>query len=506
MSEFWSQAEEALRDTLVKKAEGDAFDRMATHHQFPWVKAISEGAWRGALAGMVYDARDTFPVFFATLTKALSDFIENFTDCKFVPAFPSGLLRESGWPTEYVNRYIRIGSTIYYSTGVIPGDILLLSPYTTSYWTKADFVVTEPVEIPLVEVLPFLVWEPSVGPTYPGWNEQTYSGGVNNTVQVEVWPHLAFFPETYLQEPTEYLTADPGVCPIDGGDVCTPESMPNGGYLLETDIEDLEEDYTVAYPVYLGDGDVAPSLRAQFDRLLIAGNWLDMYATSRAWANPVPFSIYYESPEGADNFSEATTNLAARVVFAGAAVPVCTIIAWVANSSAVSISIGDASDNQPSLTLTSAGETISYVTDDAGTTSAESSAIAYPTTTFPDRWVQMVSVCDGAAVTAYADGVSDGSGPQSITGTYVAADDVVISVTGKFRNILIFARALSALEVKALFNAKEKHDVRTPATGWPGEVPAILWAGPAVDGAVPNLGYAGVCGLALNGMVACRED
>ena len=501
---FWSQSEEALRDTLVKKAEGPAFDRIATHHGFNWVKAISEGAWRGALAGMVYDARDTFPVFFATLTKALSDFIEVFDDCYFTPTSSTAIFRPSGWDPNYINRYIRINGVVYYSVGRVPGDMLLLSSYATSYWAKPAFSVDEVTPITAVEVLPFLVWEPSVGPTYPGWNEQTYSGGINNTVQVEVWPHLAFFPETYLQEPTEYLTADPGVCPIDGGDVCTPESMPNGGYLLETDIEDLEEDYTVAYPVYLGDGDVAPSLRAQFDRLLIAGNWLDMYATNRVWNAANRVSAYYESPGGVDDTLIASTNVAARLIFPGSVIADFTILMWVQQLTSDGINFFQVGASDAFQALCSGRAEQDFEVTDGGSTVASGFSLFQDT----DVWQHAAYACASSVVTPYSNGVA-GTG-DTVSGTFSAQSLFQVLPSneqpGRVRNIVVFARALSAIEIAAVFSAKEHHDIRNPAAGWPGEVPAILWQGQAVDGAVPNLGYAGLCSLVLSGMVASLED
>jgi len=43
------------------------------------------------------------------------------------------------------------------------------------------------------------------------------------------------------------------------------------------------DDPAVAYPVYLYDGGVSADLERLFDRLLPAGNWVDLYATERSW-------------------------------------------------------------------------------------------------------------------------------------------------------------------------------------------------------------------------------
>lgn len=276
MTSAWSQAEEAFRDTLVHKAEGYWFSKIADLHGFSRPKSIAEAAWRGALIEVAYGPRDTFPVVFKALSKALAAYIEVFDDCSYVVG--NAISRAAGWHEAYINRYIRIGDTIYFSTNV-DGTELELSPYATSYWSAASFGSTDAID--KVEVLPFMVWERAPGPPYGGSEEEEFYHGSTNTVEVEVWPHLAFVPETWLQSPTEYLTASQGTCPVDGGDVCTPDDMPNGGYLLDTDVDDLEEDWEVAYPVYLADDTAAPELANQFDRLLPAGNHIDMYATYR---------------------------------------------------------------------------------------------------------------------------------------------------------------------------------------------------------------------------------
>lgn len=293
----WSQSEEALRDTLVHKAEGDAFERIARFYGFTWPKFIAEGAWRGGLKTVAYNARDTFPVVFEALTQCLAGYIETFDDCYYPVGFLTGISRAGGWSEAYIGRYVRIGTTIYYSTG-ISGLKLLLSPYTTSYWTGINNTlnIVAQSSIDLVEVLPFVVYERGNGPSYvdpnlngdegDSWQGQTYSWFLNNTLEIEVWPHIASIPESYLLEPEDYALASEGVCPgVDGGNpgVCTPSTMPNGGYLLEDDTEDMGVDIADAYPIYLYDGEVSRELEFQFDRLLPAGNHVLMRATERSW-------------------------------------------------------------------------------------------------------------------------------------------------------------------------------------------------------------------------------
>lgn len=291
MEALWSQSEEALRDTLVHKAERGAFNRIAAHYGFDRLQSISEAAWRGGLTTVAYNARDIFPVVFEALYYVLSDFIEH-TTVTINPAEPNKLFFDAPVSAAYIGRYIRIDGVTYYTTNIENDSELVLSPYKTSYWAAAAFDVESETEVE-IEIIPFVVYERGSGPTYTdpngdgdtsdSWNGATYTWVLNNTLEIEVYPHIAFVPESYLQEPTEYLTASPGTCPADGGDVCTPYSMPNGGYLLDTDVDDLDVGIDVAYPVYLIDGSVSYELEHQIDRLLVAGNHINMYATTRTW-------------------------------------------------------------------------------------------------------------------------------------------------------------------------------------------------------------------------------
>lgn len=295
MTTVWSQSEEALRDTLVHKAERGAFSRIASHYGFSWPEALDERAWRGALKEVGYGPRDTFPTVFKALNKALSQFRE--TETVTIKAGESDRVYFPGnLSTTYIGRYIRIDGVVYYSTDV-DNDALILSTYRTSYWAAAAFDVASDTDV-TCDILPFVVYERTAGPSYTdpyltgdpddSWEGETHPWSKNSTLEVEVWPQVGFSPASYLYAPTEYLTATPGTCPADGGDVCTPSWMKNGGYILANDTEDIGVPPATAYPVYLTDGTVAPELKKQFDRLLCAGNWVEMYASVRT-DSPAPF-------------------------------------------------------------------------------------------------------------------------------------------------------------------------------------------------------------------------
>ncbi len=232
----WSQAEEALRDTLIHKAERSAFVKIAEANGFTWPQSLAETAWRGALVKVTFNARDIFPVVFEALRRAFSGYSEVFTDCEY--AAPNVIQRGAQWHEAYVYRYIRIGTTIYFSVGV-DANQLFLSPYRTSYWSAADFTGVDGDAIERLEVLPFMTYERGDGPYYGPGTEDSYRGP-NNTLEIELWPHVATDMGSYLLEPTEYETASQGTCPVDGGDVCTPEDMPNGAYMYYSDVDEID--------------------------------------------------------------------------------------------------------------------------------------------------------------------------------------------------------------------------------------------------------------------------
>ena len=589
MNNLWSQSEEAFRDTLVHKSEADAMARLCSLYGFEWPPSINEAAWRGAFNSIAYGPRDTFPVVFEALEKALSQYTQTRSNCQYKVGSAAGIYHVDGWLAEYIGRYIRIGDDLYYSVGVSGGgdEYLELSPYATSYWSGAAFSVLADTDIDRVEILPFMTWERSPGPTYEGWGEDTYDG-LSNTLEVEVWPHLGFVPESYLLEPTEYLTATQGACPVDGGDVCTPATTPNGGYLLYSDTDDYQVEATVAagsdgdelpqatinvdttdyfessgdlyimstdglqivtytsktgttfdgctggtgtlaegdavyqtyqggpddlleaYPVYLYDGDVARELRIQFNRLLAAGNWLELYATNRLWGAPtVTRNLYYSSPGASGDYVQAANAIAANAVFSGA-VPTATVLFWYSFTSGQTVfAIGDPSTD-PSFTLDiSVATPVLTVRNNAG-------ALGTVTALAPisiGNWSHAAIVANGATVELYTNGVASGT-PLALAGAYASSDAFIgmaaldannFSVCD-LRNIAVFTRALSATEVDALFSAGKTHDVRASAAGWAGEQAAIYYAGPDQSGDVPNYGYLGDCALTLAGDVSLQED
>jgi hypothetical protein len=271
----WSQAEEAWRDTLTHKAERSALVEQCKLHDLPWFRNIVETSMRRILAYAAYSRRDLFKTLFYCTEAALSQYDEVFTvgTISTAPGGQKQLHRANGWGYEHVNRFVRIGDKLYWSVGLYNTDTYLrLSPYETDYWDAPAWeesvglvAVTEEVRI-----LPFRIYERSPGPSYDGWNDETYNGPPC-LVEIVVLPYVASVPETFLLEPTEYLTATQGDCPVYGGDVCGPTGVPEGGYLLETDVDDFPFGHDVAYPVYLFDNQVSPSMEQLLNKFRAAG-------------------------------------------------------------------------------------------------------------------------------------------------------------------------------------------------------------------------------------------
>lgn len=74
MLQQFSQTEIALRDTCVRYADAESFDKLAQMYGFPRPKNISVKAWRRALRVVLYGPRGTFMTLYAFLKEALSDY------------------------------------------------------------------------------------------------------------------------------------------------------------------------------------------------------------------------------------------------------------------------------------------------------------------------------------------------------------------------------------------------------------------------------------------------
>nr|CAB4128519.1 hypothetical protein UFOVP114_38 [uncultured Caudovirales phage] len=239
----FSQIERARRDTLLHKAEGDAFDRLAGLFGVPRLAAFPIKFWRRGLLAVGYGPRGTPGCTHAFLEGVLGALVTPALSfkVKLYPALPQGLGYLSGGATsgftkELTNRLVRVdsptlGSRLCYvvspsfNTGPAVKPFVYLANVRTGYWDAADWSVImdsdlEPghdYQIATATFLPFYYTEPTPGPIYNGANETkwTYSGDPC-TFNVYVDGSLSDTPPTYL---------------LDNGDA-RPDGQPYGGAIL----------------------------------------------------------------------------------------------------------------------------------------------------------------------------------------------------------------------------------------------------------------------------------
>ncbi len=259
MLEYWSQVEEALRDTLVHKAEGPAFRALCRLYGFDKSPEISQRSWRKALHEIAYGRRGTFVTTRNALEGALRDFDEVF-DLEVDTANPERLVAQAGAGTfqaQHVNRLVRTPYGLHFTVSISgSGDYLGIAPLTTEYWNGTDAWTFTGTEQFTGRMLPFLIYERNPGPTYDGWDDRTYKG-VSCLVEVELLSDaITYAPASYLQDP-------PGVA--------TPVDLPPQGHLLADSSVPGNPEGAGPYPIYLFDGNPFVQTQKQFQRNLAAG-------------------------------------------------------------------------------------------------------------------------------------------------------------------------------------------------------------------------------------------
>lgn len=267
-----SQAELAFRDTLIHKASGEGFDRVARFYDFPRLRMVPEKYWRRALRAVAYGQKGTFGTTHAVLEAIFDTWAEpSFSyQVQIDPTKPHLVTRVEGPPGFFCNhrhRLVRldsptIGSRIFWSTGFDANDeTLTLCDIRTGYWRAADWSEFEAVETGILKILPFVYEEPTPGPLVDasGTPIGTFSGEpclIRVFVDGDVW----FTPPTYLQP---------------AGDE-RPEDQPFGGAIIDPYDGDpatpSRGDQIVGpFPIYLPGEEVAGLLQVILDLLLAAG-------------------------------------------------------------------------------------------------------------------------------------------------------------------------------------------------------------------------------------------
>ena len=222
-------------------------------------------------------------------------------------------------------------------------------------------------------------------------------------------------------------------------------------------------------------------------------------------ALPAAVTSYYSSPGGAGDYAEASSNVAARVVFPGASAPVASMVCWARNCANNFMRARD-TDNQPIIVMYPDSTLAVDIADAAGGSASSYAPVSDPAGA---SWVLCAAVTDGANLTTYGD--ADAGTPGALPGgAWSAADEfaaLIASSAGDIRNIMLIDRALTAGEVAALYAAGPTHNPLAGTGAWAGgqSIP-VLWCTPAVGGVVANSGDGGACNLVLSGAVTSEVD
>lgn len=225
-------------------------------------------------------------------------------------------------------------------------------------------------------------------------------------------------------------------------------------------------------------------------------------------ANIGTISGYYISPGGADDYAEAATSVAARVIFPGGDIGTFTVLMWVSQRTDAGLAFwscgGTNNDSITSYPSAGAPNGRSPNAVEVKDNNLETATVEYvlPDTT---AWAFTAVTCDGTDVIAYGNGVETDT--DTVAGTYTAQDAFTLFSSGFgsegwIANVAIFNRVLTADEIGALYVAGEEHDLRTSSEGWEGEIPYVYWCEAPMSGRVLNFGYGGSCDLILNGNIS----
>jgi hypothetical protein len=167
----WSQFEQALRDTLVHKAEGEAFIKLCKLYGIaqPIQEIPDEGTWAEVLEAVAYGSRGNFDVVFKMVESTLSGLNQELV-CIIQETSPGSfcLFRPAGFGSKPpVNRLVRKGGKLFFTGHVLEEDAfsrpirISLAP-KTSYWsapTSEDVSAAEES----ITLLPFVVYERNPG-------------------------------------------------------------------------------------------------------------------------------------------------------------------------------------------------------------------------------------------------------------------------------------------------------------------------------------------------------
>lgn len=310
MLEAVSQADKALHDTLVHRADGWAFDDLAELFGFARIPGIDVAVWRHALRAVAFGQRGTLGTTWAAVELGLrSDAAARTVQVRLDPAAPHAATHvsgtgayASGFTCAWVGRLVRLryhttssdGSVTHHSKVLYvttpleiagaPVSSITFAQTPTSCWTTEPCAFAGLVDASL-ELLPYVWREPSPGPVdalpsspplLPSgdplpveWLSQPQAPlGRRCTIELEVTEEAFAVPPTYLLDPA-------------GVDRATYPGQPDGGIIMDlfgavndttgTLVEEGDPLGDGPAPVYLVSDDSIATLERYFGRVLAAG-------------------------------------------------------------------------------------------------------------------------------------------------------------------------------------------------------------------------------------------
>lgn len=148
-----SFCEDVLDETLVKKATGQALNRLSFLYGFNRPLYIKDENWRSSLNAVLFNARGTHGVIFAFLYYLFREWSE-YSTFTFTGVSES-VLTKTGLDCNLEGRLCKINGKFYFSTHK-SGNNLYFSDVDTTYWNKASFTLNQSYN---VEFLPFIYRE-----------------------------------------------------------------------------------------------------------------------------------------------------------------------------------------------------------------------------------------------------------------------------------------------------------------------------------------------------------
>lgn len=236
-----SRFREAMDDTLIHRAGGLTFDRLAAYLGFPRPGVILQDYWRGALQASVYSARGTPGPLFLFLENVFGQWIDQcstFT-CTGLSLNLLEVPADLADNMQLQNRFCRIGDKLYRSS-VLDGRDLTFINVDTTLFSKADFTALRQYE---VKFLPFDIVE------------------ADAVYKVLLDRGIFTLPPTYLK--------------TDASDV-RGTGEPFGGQIMDLDstVEGERFGFPLGdgpFPIYLAQDDFTSALGAGFTAMLVAG-------------------------------------------------------------------------------------------------------------------------------------------------------------------------------------------------------------------------------------------